>query len=97
MKGKYKYQESSKSIISFPEALHNLKTKKANYLVRASWAKTDGNGTLLLNKSEFIILVDGHLDRINSKDKDKNNSTVLTSEEVLAEDWLDLREWKTKM
>lgn len=93
------------TLLSFPEALNRIKNKETNYMIRAEWLKSVDflNRILIISKIEHIVYnhscVSGHPKILwhyidNNEGGQTGSYAEVKSDDILADDWLDMREWK---
>lgn len=95
----------SLSLLSFSEALNRIKNKETEYMIRIKWLENADfvNRILIMSKIEHIIYshscVSGYPKMlwryINNKEGGQTGSYArIESDDILSDDWLDMKEWK---
>lgn len=92
------------TLISFSEALNHIKNKETKYMIRAKWLEHVDFVNRILNISKIEHIVYSHScvsgkpkilwHYVNNKDGGQTgNYAEIGSDDILADDWLNLSDW----
>lgn len=93
------------TLLSFSEALNRIKNKETEYMIRTIWLKSIDfvNRIIIISKIEHIIYshscVSGKAKMLwhyvqNNEGGQTGSYAKIDSDDILADDWLDMNEWK---
>lgn len=93
------------TLLTFSQALDRIKNKETSYMIRAIWLKSTDfvNRIIIISQIEHIVYSHSFCSEKakilwhyiqNKKGGQTGSYAKMGSDDILAEDWLDMNEWK---